>query len=171
MPPKLPTERPPIYTPAPKVAWILSAKRAELQYEIQLINKAAIKNGANKAPYNKQGQINDLREKLAWHHSLNLHPNGAGEGGDVDDNDDDPDFKSVDEVVAGQIIDAQWEGLMALGEEWKRCEESGEKFVLWNEGMFVCRPCMCHQHTHTDLPYGFGAQRQNGRSPSTIPSQ
>lgn len=97
------------------------------------------------------------------HHGLNLHPIGTREGADVNDNDDDPDFKSVNEVVAGQIIDAQWEGLMALGEEWKQCEESGERFVLWNDGMFVCRPCVCHRRTSTDLPFGFGAQRQIGR--------
>ena len=142
---KLPAEHPPVYTPAPTRDSLLTSKRKELLHQLTIINNAAIHNGALKRPYNMQGNVEDLRTKVAFHYGIDLTEDGAtsastnagtstphtSAGGKASQA-----MAHPNDLVNAEIINGQWDALVALGDELIECERKGETFVLWTEGEF-----------------------------------
>ena len=112
------------------VSSLLSAKKKELVFWIKQANQAASNpSGKRHKGLTQQGNVLELREKLAVHYKLDLTSA--------------PKTEAVVGLLSMdmQLQQAQWAYLRALGEQWKAKADSGQPFLLLHG---ECNPRMLH---------------------------
>ena len=119
--------------PVLTAAQIRTAKKQVLQSWVDAINADAYTKGSKKKAINRQQNVPQLQEAIAHHLNISLQQEPANVDAEdviIIDGDNSASSMAGHDHIDHELRKKQYQGLLALGEEWKACLEKGKPFKL-----------------------------------------